>query len=159
MTISPLQLLFRALFVGLVIWLAVDWALGRYETVVQERDSAVSERDGLREAARISGEMLAARDQLDTHHSEELNRALTKNSDLQRAVAAGIERLRVHATCPALSGTTGTASVADAGSAELTTDARSAYFTLRDELARSRQMILALQDYIRQVVQRTPAQP
>ncbi|POP63406.1 lysis protein, partial [Pseudomonas syringae] len=26
MTISPLQLLFRTLFVGLVIWLAVDWA-------------------------------------------------------------------------------------------------------------------------------------
>lgn len=47
MTISPLQLLFRTLFVGLVIWLAVDWALDRYETVVQERNSAITERDGL----------------------------------------------------------------------------------------------------------------
>ncbi|MCV4677577.1 hypothetical protein OFC08_32355, partial [Escherichia coli] len=75
MTISPLQLLFRTLFVGLVIWLAVDWALDRYETVVQERNSAITERDGLREAARIRGEQLAARDQLDTHHTEELNRA------------------------------------------------------------------------------------
>ncbi|WP_163014116.1 lysis system i-spanin subunit Rz, partial [Pseudomonas viridiflava] len=103
--------------------------------------------------------MLAARDQLDTQHTKELNRALSKNSDLQRAVAAGIERLRVHATCPAGSGAAGTASLVDAGTAELTADARSVYFTLRDELARSRQMILALQDYIRQVVQRTPAQP
>ncbi|RRV08100.1 lysis protein [Pseudomonas sp. v388] len=159
MTIGPLQLLFRALFVGLVIWLAVDWALDRYDTVVQQRDSAVSERDALREAARITREKLAARDSIDLQRTEELNRALTKNSDLQRAVAAGLDRLRVHATCPAVHSAAGTAGVADADAAELTADARSAYFTLRDELARSREMILGLQDYIRQVVQSTPAQP
>lgn len=159
MTIGPLQLLFRTLFVGLVIWLAADWALGRYDAVVHERDSAISERDDLREAVRITKEKLAARDAIDLQRTEELNRALTKNSDLQRAVAAGLERLRVHATCPAVPGAAGTAGLADAGTAELTADARSAYFTLRDELARSREMILGLQDYIRRVVQDTPAQP
>ncbi|POD33212.1 lysis system i-spanin subunit Rz [Pseudomonas amygdali] len=159
MTISPLQLLFRTLFVGLVIWLAVDWALDRYETVVQERNSAITERDGLREAARISGEQLAARDQLDTHHTEELNRARAQINTLQLAVADGRYRLRIKAVCPAMPGTAGTTGLADAGSAELAADARSDYFTLRDELALSRQMILGLQDYIRQVVQRTPAQP
>ncbi|POR59190.1 lysis system i-spanin subunit Rz [Pseudomonas syringae] len=159
MTISPLQLLFRTLFVGLVIWLAVDWALDRYETVVQERNSAITERDGLREAARISGEQLAARDQLDTHHTEELNRARAQINTLQLAVADGRYRLRIKADCPAMPGAPGTAGLADAGSAELAADARSDYFTLRDELALSRQMILGLQDYIRQVVQRTPAQP
>ncbi|POR70935.1 lysis system i-spanin subunit Rz [Pseudomonas syringae] len=159
MTISPLQLLFRTLFVGLVIWLAVDWALDRYETVVQERNSAITERDGLREAARISGEQLAARDQLDTHHTEELNRARAQINTLQLAVADGSYRLRIKAACPAMPGTAGTSGLADAGSAELAADARSDYFTLRDELALSRQMILGLQDYIRQVVQRTPAQP
>ncbi|MCH5535194.1 lysis protein [Pseudomonas syringae pv. syringae] len=159
MTISPLQLLFRTLFVGLVIWLAVDWALDRYETVVQERNSAITERDGLREAARISGEQLATRDQLDTHHTEELNRARAQINTLQLAVADGSYRLRIKAVCPAMPGTAGTTGLADAGSAELAADARSDYFTLRDELALSRQMILGLQDYIRQVVQRTPAQP
>ncbi|PBP50462.1 lysis protein [Pseudomonas syringae] len=159
MTISPLQLLFRTLFVGLVIWLAVDWALDRYETDVQERNSAITERDGLREAARISGEQLAARDQLDTHHTEELNRARAQINTLQLAVADGRYRLRIKAVCPAMPGAPGTAGLADAGSAELAADARSDYFTLRDELALSRQMILGLQDYIRQVVQRTPAQP
>ncbi|KWS13222.1 lysis protein [Pseudomonas amygdali pv. ulmi] len=159
MTISPLQLLFRTLFVGLVIWLAVDWALDRYETVVQERNSAITERDGLREAARIRGEQLAARDQLDTHHTEELNRARAQINTLQLAVADGSYRLHIKAICPAMPGTAGTTGLADAGSAELAADARSDYFTLRDELALSRQMILGLQDYIRQVVQRTPAQP
>jgi prophage endopeptidase len=49
--------------------------------------------------------------------------------------------------------------VADAGTAELATNARPDYFTLRDQLALSRQMILGLQDYTRQVCQRMPANP
>ncbi|MCF5806479.1 lysis protein, partial [Pseudomonas tremae] len=77
----------------------------------------------------------------------------------QLAVADGSYRLRIKAFCPAMPSAAGTAGLADAGSAELAADARSDYFTLRDELALSRQMILGLQDYIRQVVQRTPAQP
>jgi prophage endopeptidase len=159
MSIGPLQLLFRTLFVGLVIWLAVDWALGCYETVVQERNTAVVERDGLREAARISGEMLAARDSIDTQRTEALTRAFNETKRLQRAVADRDQRLLVHATCSVVPNAAGTAGLADAGTAELTADARSAYFTLRDELARSRQMILGLQDYIRRVVLGTPAQP
>ncbi|MGQ3824262.1 lysis system i-spanin subunit Rz [Pseudomonas alliivorans] len=159
MTISPLRLALFLLVVGLLTWCVFDYQGDQLDAVRDDLTHVTADLETERGAARLAREQLAARDQLDTQHTKELNRALTKNSDLQRAVAAGIERLRVHATCPALSGTTGTASVADAGSAELTTDARSAYFTLRDELARSRQMILALQDYIRQVVQRTPAQP
>ncbi|MCF5806476.1 lysis protein, partial [Pseudomonas tremae] len=77
----------------------------------------------------------------------------------QLAVADGSYRLRIKAFCPAMPSAAGTAGLADAGSAELAADARPDYFTLRDELALSRQMILGLQDYIRQVVQRTPAQP
>lgn len=159
MTISPLRIALLLLVVGLLTWCVFDYQGDQLDAARNDLTQVTADLETERGAARLAREQLAARDQLDTQHTKELNRALTKNSDLQRAVAAGIERLRVHATCPALSGTTGTASVADAGSAELTTDARSAYFTLRDELARSRQMILALQDYIRQVVQRTPAQP
>lgn len=157
MTISPLQLLLRTLFVGLVIWLAVDWALDRYESVVQERDSAVSERDGLREAARISGEMLAARDAIDQKRTEELNLANAKNAALQLDVDNGVVRLPVRATCkPTVPATAGAAGVADAATSELAADARPDYFTLRGQLALSEQMILGLQDHIRQVCQRAP---
>ncbi|QXG41329.1 lysis system i-spanin subunit Rz [Pseudomonas viridiflava] len=159
MTISPLRLALFLLVAGLLTWCVFDYQGDQLTAARDDLTTVTADLHSEREASRLALEQLAARDQLDTHHTEELNRALTKNSDLQRAVAAGIERLRVHATCPAVPGATGTAGVADAGSAELTTDARSAYFTLRDELAHSRQMILALQGYIRQVVQRTPAQP
>ncbi|WP_122592951.1 lysis system i-spanin subunit Rz [Pseudomonas viridiflava] len=156
MTISPLRLALFLLVVGLLTWCVFDYQGDQLDAARDDLSQVSADLVTEQKAARLAREQLAARDQLDTQHTKELNRALTKNSDLQRAVAAGIERLRVHATCPAVSGT---ASLADAGTAELTGDARSAYFTLRDELARSRQMILALQDYIRQVVQRTPAQP
>jgi prophage endopeptidase len=49
--------------------------------------------------------------------------------------------------------------VADAGSAELAADARPDYFTLVDQLALTRQMVLGLQDHIRDVVQRPTAKP
>lgn len=159
MTISPLRLALFLLVVGLLTWCVFDYQGDQLDAARDDLSQVSADLVTEQKAARLAREQLAARDQLDTQHTKELNRALTKNSDLQRAVAAGIERLRVHATCSAGSGAAGTASLADAGTAELTADARSAYFTLRDELARSRQMILALQDYIRQVVQRTPAQP
>ena len=135
-----------------------------YINVVEQRDTARSERDsayaevvGLREAARISGEMLADRDDNDRTRTEALNHALSKSADLQRDVVDGRKRLRVNATCPVAKTSAG--GVADAGTAELAADARSDYFTLRDQLALSRQMILGLQDYTRQVCQRMPANP
>ena len=124
--------------------------------LIDERDSARSERDtaqlevtGLREAARISGEMLADRDENDRIRTEVLNHALSKNADLQRDVADGRERLHVNATCSSpKSDHTSAGSVADAATAELAADARPDYFTLRDQLALSREMILGLQDHV-----------
>jgi prophage endopeptidase len=158
MTVGPLQLLLRALFVGMVIWLALDWALDRYDAAIQERDSAVSERDGLRAAAVISGQLLAARDLIDQQRSRELKDEQDKNLALHRDVDDGRKRLSVRATCAAavLPNTTGSSGLADAGTAELAADARPDYFTLRDQLALSRQMILGLQDHVRQVCQRAP---
>ncbi|WP_413052592.1 lysis system i-spanin subunit Rz [Pseudomonas bubulae] len=73
-------------------------------------------------------------------------------NDLRRAVDDGSKRLRVEATCSTSKpDQTGAGGVADAGTAELTADARSDYFTLRDQLALSRQMILGLQDHVRRI--------
>ncbi|MGP4922833.1 hypothetical protein [Pseudomonas lundensis] len=41
--------------------------------------------------------------------------------------------------------------MADAATAELATDARPDYFTLRDQLALSREIILGLQDHVRRI--------
>jgi prophage endopeptidase len=148
------------LLVCLLAYIGFDILQEQRDTAREERDAAQSEVNGLREAARISGEMLAARDDIDRTRTQELNDARTENDALRRDVDDGRQRLPVRATCrTAVPTTTGTTSVADAGTAELAADARPDYFTLRDQLALSRQMILGLQDYTRQVCQRTPANP
>lgn len=160
MTIPPLRLALFLLLSALLVWAAFDQVSDQLGTAERERDSAQGEVAGLREAARISGEMLADRDEIDLSRTQELNHALSKNADLQRDVGDGRQRLPVRATCrPAVPTTTGAAGVVDAGTAELAADARPDYFTLRDQLALSRQMILGLQDYTRQVCQRLPANP
>ncbi|VVN20862.1 hypothetical protein PS619_04316 [Pseudomonas fluorescens] len=162
MTIPPLRL---ALIVMLITALVpLYWFI----RVVDQRDEALkdlkglkSEVVGLREAARISGEMLAERDVIDQRNTKELTDALTENERLRRAVGDGTGRLHVRATCTAagsVPATASTARVADAGRAELAADARPDYFTLRDQLALSRQMILGLQQYALGVCRRTPVQ-
>ncbi|NHN70592.1 lysis protein [Pseudomonas fluorescens] len=160
MSLSLLRLAPFALLAGLVAWLAFDSILDQRDDARRERDSAQWEVTGLREAARISGERLAERDAIDERNITELNHALTENERLRRAVGTGDQRLRVNATCPAsgpVSTAASTARLADAGGAELSPDARPDYFTLRDQLALSRQMILGLQQYATRVCQQPPA--
>lgn len=169
MMIAPVRLALILLMAGLVSYILFDYVADQRDDARHERDAAVldlgtvtTERDGLREAARISGEMLAARDTNDLKHTLELNDALDHNKALQRDVAARDKRLLIKASCPtatAMPATAGTASLADAGSAELAADARPDYFTLVDQLALTRQMVLGLQDHIRDVVQRPQAKP
>lgn len=160
MSLSPLRLAPFVLLVALLVWVAFDRVTDQRDDARRERDSAQWEANGLREAARISGEMLAERDAIDQRNTKELTDVLTENERLRRAVSDGSGRLLVRATCPAtgsVPATAGTARMADAGRAELAADARPDYFTLRNQLALSRQMILGLQQYIRGVCQRSPA--
>ncbi|WP_339531550.1 lysis protein [Pseudomonas mucidolens] len=136
----------------LAAWLCVDLLEGQRDDARRERDSALSEVTGLREAARISGEMLADREAIDLQRTQELNHERAQNDVLRLDVGAGRKRLPVNATCSASpAGKTSAGGLADAGTAELTADARSDYFTLRDQLALSRQMILGLQDHVRRI--------
>lgn len=144
----------------LVVWIGFDMLEGQRDEARRERDSAQWEASGLREAARISGEMLAERDAIDQRNTKELTDARTESERLRRAVGDGTGRLHVRATCPAsgsLSASAGAARVADAGIAELAADARPDYFTLRDQLALSRQMIVGLQQYALGVCRRSSA--
>ena len=136
----------------LVAWFGFDLLQGQRDNARMERDAALLEVNGLREAARISGEMLAERDAIDLQRTQELNHERSENDALRLDVATGRKRLRLNATCSApAKSATGAGGLDDDGAAELTADARQNYFTLRDQLALSRQMILGLQDYVRQV--------
>jgi prophage endopeptidase len=140
------------LLVCLLAYIGFDILQGQRDSARAERDAAQYEASGLREAARISGEMIAARDAIDRNRTQELNDARTEIDALRLDVADGRQRLRVKATCSSTTpDTTATGGVVDAGTAELAADARPDYFTLRDQLALSRQMILGLQDYVSQV--------
>ncbi|MDH1511894.1 lysis protein [Pseudomonas mosselii] len=153
---SLIPLLVLVLVAG-AAWLAFDRLLQQRDQARSERDQVQLEAQGLREAARITGERLAIAAALDNKHTQELNRAQQYNQDLQRAVDRGDQRLLVNATCPAVPAHPGGAGVADATPAELTADARSAYFTLRGQLALAQQMILGLQDHVRTFCPHQPA--
>ena len=160
MSLSPLRLGLFALLFALLLWIAFDRLTDQRDDARRERDSVQHEVSGLREAARISGQMLAARDAVDQRNTQELTDARTENDRLRGAVDDGTGRLHVRAACPAggsVPATAGAARVVDAGRAELAADARQDYFTLRNQLALSRQMILGLQQYVRGVCQRSPA--
>ncbi|NBA97970.1 lysis system i-spanin subunit Rz [Pseudomonas sp. R5(2019)] len=155
MTISPVRLALFVLLVGLLAWVGFDLVVDQRDAARRERDTAQYELTGLREAAKVSGEMLATRDAIDQQRTQELNDAKDKNLRLQRDVDDGRQRLLVKATCPAAVPTdSGAGRVADAGTAELAADARSDYFTLRNQLALTKSMVLGLQDHILKVCQR-----
>ncbi|MDF2640959.1 MAG: lysis protein [Pseudomonas sp.] len=139
------------LLVCLAAFVGFDILQGQRDSARAERDAAQYEASGLRETARITGEMIAARDAIDRNRTLELTDARTEIDALRLDVADGRQRLRVKATCSTPSNATGAGGVADAGTAELAADARPDYFTLRDQLALSKQMILGLQDYVSQV--------
>lgn len=136
----------------LVAFFGFDILQGQRDTAREERDNALFEVAGLREAARISGEMLADRDAIDLKRTLELDHERASNLELRLSVGNRRQRLHVNATCNAAGAEkTPAGGMAAATTAELATDARPDYFTLRDQLALSKQMILGLQDYVHQV--------
>ncbi|QLG95765.1 lysis protein [Pseudomonas yamanorum] len=135
--------------VCLVAWIGFDILVGQRDIARTQRDSAQFEVNGLREAARISGQMLADRDAIDLQRTQELNHERSENDELRLAVRTGRKRLRVNATCStSVSADSGAGGLADAATAELAADARPDYHTLVDQLALSKQMILGLQDHV-----------
>ncbi|MNJ22026.1 Bacteriophage lysis protein [compost metagenome] len=158
-TLPPIRRVLFVLLAALLTWGTIDRLVIQRDSARAERDSAQFERDGLRQAARITGERLAIAAENDRKHTQELTDALKNNQELRRAVDAGHQRLFVNATCTAAKPSdSGTGSLVNAGTAELAADARSDYFTLRDQLALSRQMILGLQDHVRTFCTITPNQ-
>ncbi len=87
--------------------------------------------------------------QLDIKYTQELASAKNEINTLRDAVNTGSKRVYIKAECPE-STTTSTASMDDATTARPTDTAIRNYWLLRERIAESEQMILGLQDYIRQ---------
>lgn len=102
MTISRCALPCFLLVVGLLTWCAFEYQGNQLVAARADLADATADLHTEREAARLARDQLAARDQLDTHHTEELNRARAQINTLQLAVADGSYRLRIKAFCPAM---------------------------------------------------------
>ena len=87
---------------------------------------------------------------LDAKYTKELADAKKTISDLRRDVDSGAKRLRIAATCPGVPKATSATGVDDAGTPELTPDARRNYFDHRDGIATADKMIRGMQDYIKE---------
>ncbi|HBM7627685.1 TPA: lysis protein [Enterobacter hormaechei subsp. xiangfangensis] len=85
---------------------------------------------------------------LDAKYTKELSDAKKAINDLRRDVDSGAKRLRIAATCPGVSKSTSATGVDDAGTPELTPDARRNYFDHRDGIATADKMIRGMQLYI-----------
>lgn len=145
----------RYLAIGL--GLAVLLLLWRVDHLAQElnaSEKAASQyqrsAESLRATIRTTRELLLDNAERDKKHTQELKNAQDQNQRLRADVADARQRLLIRATCSGVRADAPTAagSVADAGTAELDPDARQDYFTLRDQLALTRQQVLGLQDYI-----------
>ncbi|UXJ00873.1 lysis protein [Proteus mirabilis] len=87
--------------------------------------------------------------QLDTRHTQELVNAKNEISRLRDISERNPKRVYIKAECPK-SATTSTSGVANATTARPTDTAIRNYWLLKERITQSEQMILGLQDYIRQ---------
>ena len=85
---------------------------------------------------------------LDAKYTKELADAKKTINDLRRDVDSGAKRLRIAATCHGVPKATSATGVDDAGTPELTPDARRNYFDHRDGIATVNKMIHGMQEYI-----------
>ena len=139
-----------------VVFLLVSmaWAINHYRdnaiTYKDQRDKATK---NLRLAnATIKDMQVRQRDVavLDAKYTKELSDAKKTINDLRRDVDSGAKRLRIAATCHRVSKASSATGMDDAGSPELTPDARRNYFDHRDGIATADKMIRGMQDYIKE---------
>ncbi|WP_193016130.1 lysis protein [Proteus sp. FME41] len=87
--------------------------------------------------------------QLDNHYLQELSHAKKEINELRDRSERTPDRVYINAECPKIS-TASTTGLDDANTARPTDTAIRNYWLLRERIAQSEQIILGLQDYIRQ---------
>ncbi|HCT6441537.1 TPA: lysis protein [Enterobacter hormaechei] len=139
--------------VVICLLVSMAWAINHY------RDNAITYKDQRDKAtknlnlanATIKDMQTRQRDvaALDAKYTKELSDAKKTINDLRRDVDSGAKRLRIAATCPGVSKATSATGVDDAGTPELTPDARRNYFDHRGGIATADKMIRGMQEYIK----------
>jgi prophage endopeptidase len=149
---SRLTAIICAVIICLLVSMA--WTINHYRgnatTYKDQRDKA-TEQLSLANAT-IKDMQTRQRDvaALDAKYTKELSDAKKTINDLRRDVDSGAKRLRIAATCPSVSEATSATGVDDAGTPEITPDARRNYFDHRDGIAIADKMIRGMQDYIKE---------
>lgn len=86
---------------------------------------------------------------LDKRYHDEIKAIRSDIADLRTGIDNGTIRLRINAIPVRVSDPTGTASAIDGAACRLTSDAESAYLSLREQLKEKDAKIIALQGYIK----------
>jgi prophage endopeptidase len=131
---------------------SLGWAVNHYRDNATEYKKQRDEKTQALKLANATITDMTTRQRdvaaLDAKYTKELADAQNTISDLRRDVDSGAKRLRVAATCPRVSKTTSATGVDDAGSPELTPDARRNYFDHRGGIETVNKMIYGMQEYI-----------
>lgn len=141
-----------AIAIVLLLW-RIDHLSNDRETLEQERNQLSARAASLQNTLRLQRELTSTAEALDRKRTEELTNANAELEELRRRVGTGSQRLLVKAVCPdtRVPATAGTASVDDAGTAELAASARQDYFALRGQLIRTEAALAGLQEYVSEV--------
>lgn len=138
--------------VVICLLVSMAWAINHYRgnaiTYKDQRDKATEKLSLANET--IKDMQTRQRDvaALDAKYTKELSDAKKTINDLRRDVDSGAKRLRIAATCHRVSKASSATGMDDAGSPELTPDARRNYFDHRDGIATVNKMIYGMQEYI-----------
>lgn len=145
-----------AIIIAVVVCIIVSlgWAVNHYRDNATEYKKQRDEKDQALNLANATITDMTVRQRdvaaLDAKYTKELADAKQTISDLRRDVDSGAKRLRIAATCPGVPKATSATGVDDAGTPELTPDARRNYFDHRDGIATADKMIRGMQDYIKE---------
>ncbi|MCO7511382.1 lysis protein [Serratia fonticola] len=136
----------QAAIVAVVLGLLTYFAISN-QGLRHDRADLLKTNGQLSQTVRIQQDMQIRASGIDALRTKELTNAKNQIADLQRAVADGVIRLQLNATC-ADDTATGTSGLADGTGPRLTQSAERDYFTLRERIETARSQIAGLQDYI-----------
>jgi len=135
------------LCVGL-LWWQLGEKMEQVGSIKSDLSTATARAESLKGTLRLQRELNADAEALDTRNARKLTDAQAENDRLAAAVESGTQRLRIKADCPRVPTTAGTASMDDAGTAELSADARPDYHALRRQITVTEQALAGLQEYV-----------
>ena len=133
----------------LAMIITVEWQSGRIDKLKDSNAELTTQLSQQVEINKDYQARITRLNQLDIKYTQELASAKNEIDRLRVSAERNPDRVYIKAECPK-STTTSTTSMDDATTARPTDTAIRNYWLLRERIAESEQMILGLQDYIRQ---------